>query len=196
MRNLNLTTVMLCLLFVYSCREEKKANIAIMESAIQKQMKDNSFRDNVDLKIFELKVIDYDTINSYDMDTFRFIHYVNTLSNYNDICTAIKKTLVAKYNIASLEKQMYENKTINDIHQSDLKDKLNELNQMLDSADRYNKLSEKLGSTLGKERQAFDLYFRAKVFIKATSTKEGQSTNYMDTSAVYFNEKAELFNPF
>ena len=187
-----ISLIIFTIILVISCKDKTTSNLEIMKKEFETQLKDKAFADNVEIEIFQLDAISYDTISENFIDTLK-------LYSINSKIDHFQKLAKSSLELAKLKGQQLRlyaslgDKTLNDISREDLQKYIDEAKEYQDSIQYYVK-NDSLTKEKIKNRANPKDFYQTKFFIKATSKENDKSHNILDTINVYFNDQLKIID--
>jgi Mg2+ and Co2+ transporter CorA len=189
MKKLLLTIVIGALLI--SCKDNEESNLKKMKIELEKEIKDDAFKNNLKVEIYQLEAISYDTVTENYVDTLHIISASNNLQQFIELHESNMKLAKLKSNQIRIYRSIGSS-SLEDIDREELQDYLDEAKRYLDSMKVYRNKDSSIREQI-KKRSSPENVYRAKFFIKATThTKNGESNNNMDTTYIFFNKDLKL----
>lgn len=176
--------------FVFGCIDKKAENISKMETNLKTFLIDFAFKDNSTIIIYEFKSVGYDTSNENYIDTLKMSAANQNFEKYKKLFELSIKMAKLKDQEVRLEAPLGD-RTITEIGKDELQKSMEEAKSYRDSMTKYNKLDSVIDARM-KKRMNPELIYRARFYIKATSTKDGKDNNMLDTMNVNFDRNLDV----
>ncbi|MDD2196838.1 MAG: hypothetical protein PHW91_06575 [Bacteroidales bacterium] len=179
-------------ILVISCNDKTASNLEIMKKEFETQLKDKAFANNVEIEIFKLDAISYDTISENFIDTLK-------LYSINSKIDHFQKLAISSLELAKLKRQQLRlyaslgDKTLTDISREDLQKYIDKFTEYEDSIQFYAKSDSLIREKIKKRVEPKD-FFQTKFFIKATSKEKDKRDNILDTINIYFNDQLKIID--
>lgn len=181
-----LSLILFALILLNSCKDKKTENLQTMKKQFEASLNDKAFSDNAQIKILELNAISYDTLDENYIDTLKIL---DAYSKYDHF----KKLTDITIERAQLEGQkmrlnsLIGSQTLTDISREDLNKYIQQANSYKDSMIYYLQVDSIIKARISNRKTPENIY-QAKIFLKATYSKEGKSENILDTMKVHYDK--------
>jgi hypothetical protein len=185
----------LATLLLISCSNEREDNLNKMKEIFSKYISDNTFRENVDLNVLEFRAISYETVSENTLDTVRWISILDRGNHFGELLKLEEDLLRKNMDMANLNHKLAGTGDVTDYefatNRADIQKSMNDIQATKDSIQYYLEYAKNIENTI-KNRKSPKAIYWAKLFLKATSTKNGEKTNIMDTIRPFFTLDIKL----
>jgi hypothetical protein len=188
MKNILFLIFIVC--FFLSCKNKRERNLEIMQSEFETYLKDNTFRENAQLTIFELKAISYDTLDINYIDTIKVYNAIKKRNHFNKLLNLKTDLIKSKMNTMQIYSDLG-SKTLYDYEKEEIDKHIKEGKDYQDSILYYSAIDSTITERIKQRKNPEDIY-RTKFFVKATYTKDGKDDNLLDTIIINFTKELKV----
>lgn len=184
------TIVLFLFLFAFTSCENNSQKVDISENiklSVKKIFEDAAFKENGTVEFFDFDFVDYSKVSKNDLDSYRLALIGNESQNLQKRINILLQQAKANEKLA-IQMGVLGQRDLLENYKEDALKSINESIALNDTLKVNVKLDSTIREKIKANQDAPKDFYRATIFVKATTNIRGENQNFLDTIRPFLNK--------